>query len=134
MLVAIVALALSGTVAAQAAGPAKPAVVGVRVEAAASADASAKAAADELRAAIAARKDEFRVVKAGEKAELVVRIDAVKPPADGKSGMAGALVKGQTTRPFSLAYPGDLKALSAALARNLRDLADEIKPSPKAVQ
>jgi hypothetical protein len=36
------------------------------------------------------------------------------------------LVKGPVVRPFSLAYPGDFKALAAALARNLRDLANKM--------
>ena len=131
MLVAIVALALSGAPPAPSPSPVKRAVISVRVEAATSTDAGAKTGADELQAAITARKDEFRLVKASEKPDLVVRVDRVAFTNDGKSAMAGSLAKGQTVRSFSLAYRGDLKALCAALARNLRGFADEIKPSPK---
>ena len=134
MLVAMLALAVVGAPPGQAAAPAKPVVVSVRVEAAAFAPASVRPAVDELRVAIEARKEEFRAPKPGEKPNLVVRVDAVRPTADGKTGLAGALVKGDAVRPFDMAYPGDLKALAAALARNLRDLANEIKPAPAAAK
>ncbi len=134
MLFALVALTLASAPETPASTPKKPAVTSVRVDTVASADANAKALADELRAAIGARKDEFRFVKAGETPELVVRIDGARPPRDGKSAFSGALVKGQTARPFSLASPGDFKALAALLARNLRSLADEMKATPPAAK
>jgi hypothetical protein len=130
MIGALLAAAIVAAPLSQAAAPARSTAVAVRVEAAAAAPAEVKPAVDELRAAVEARKDDFRAPKAGEKPGLVVRVDAVKT-ADGTSSMNGALIKGEVVRPFALTYPGDMKALAAALARNLRGFADQMTPAAK---
>lgn len=104
-----------------------------QVEADASGGAAAKAWADELRASITARKDEFRAAKAGEKPEVVVRVVTVAPGANDSTVMKGALVVGGgAPRPFDLTYKGPSKAQTEVLARNLRGLADRMKAAPPA--
>jgi len=120
---------LAALLAAPALAPVKP--MAVQVETAAKADAGAQAWAKELRTALEARKDEFRVVKPGETAELVVRIDSVATTAPDASVMNGALVMGKTPKPFSLSYAGPSAAQAEKLARNLRRLADQMKSAAK---
>jgi hypothetical protein len=93
--------------------------------------AAASAWADELRTAIAARKDEFRSPRPGEKPEVVVQVDTVGPTATG-SAMKGSLVVGDAPHPFSLTYAGPSKPQTEALARNLRKYADQMKTAPPA--
>lgn len=131
MIGALLAVTVVAAPLAQAAAAPRPTAIAVRVEAAAAA-ADVKPALDELRAAIGARKEEFRPLKAGEKPGLVVRVDAVKA-ADGMTAMNGALIKGDLVRPFGLRFPGDLKATAAAFARNLRGYADQMTPAKKSV-
>jgi hypothetical protein len=115
--------------AAPAPAPAKP--MAVQVETAAKGDAGTQAWAKELRTALEARKDEFRVVKPGETAELVVRIDSVAKTAPDASVMNGALAMGKTSKPFSLSYAGPSAVQAEKLARNLRRLADQMKSAAK---
>ena len=76
----------------------------VQVEAAAKADAGVQAWVKELRAALEARKDEFRLAKPGETPELVVRIDSVGKGQNDPPVMNGAFLIGKTTHPFNLGF------------------------------
>jgi hypothetical protein len=127
----LASLALAFLAAPSPAAPVKAAPMTVRVETAATADAAAQAWASDLRTALAARKDEFRPVKPGEAAELVVRIDSVAKGQAGASVMNGALVLGKTTKPFNLSYSGEAMPQAERLARNLRRLADQMKAAAK---
>jgi hypothetical protein len=118
---------LAALLAAPAPAPAKAAPMTVQVETAAKADAGTQGWAKELRAALETRKDEFRAVKPGEAAELVVRIDSVAKTPPDASVMNGALVMGKATKPFTLSYAGPSAAQAEKLARNLRRLADQMK-------
>jgi len=130
------ALVLAAQAAATGSAPAAPAKKTVPMTCAVQADAkggaAAKAWADELRTAVESRKDEFRAPKAGEKPELVVRVDSVATVANGSSMMSGALVVGGSPHPFSLTYKGPSAAQTEALARNLRKYAEQMKASPPA--
>ena len=126
-------LALASAFAAQAAAaqapaaaPAKVAPMSVQVQAAAGADAGVQAWVKELRVALEARKDEFRLVKPGEKPELVVRVDSVGKGQEGAPIMNGAFVLGTTTRSFTYGFT-DVRVEAEKLARNLRKLADQMK-------
>ena len=98
----------------------------VRVEAADRGGPAVAEWASELGAALAARRDEFRLVKPGEKAELVVKLESVGQAADGTPSLQGALVIGETTRPFTYGF-NDVQVEAEKLARNLRKLADQMK-------
>ena len=117
---------------APAAAPAKTAPMSVQVEAAAKADAGVQAWVKELRAALEARKDEFRPAKKGETAELVVRIDSVGKGQNDLQVMAGTLLMGKSSHPFNLSYPGEVAPQAETLARNLRKYADQMKAAPAA--
>jgi hypothetical protein len=119
MLAAIVALLLLQ--------PAEhPGPVTVRVDAAAKGGAAVEAWAKELRAALAARKDEFRVVKQDEKPQVTVKLDSVEPGQDGPSRISGSIAVGDAQRPFTYTFT-DVAADAAKLARNLRPLADKMR-------
>ena len=130
---ALASLFAAPAVAAQApvAAPAKVAPMSVQVQAAAGADAGVQAWVKELRAALEARKDEFRLAKAGEKPELLVRVDSVGKAQDGTPVLNGALLLGKTTRQFAYGFT-DVKAQAQVLARNLRKFADQMKTAPAA--
>ena len=117
---------------APAAAPAKTAPMSVQVEAAAKADAGVQAWVKELRAALEARKDEFRPAKKGETAELVIRIDSVGKGQNDLQVMAGTLLMGKSSHPFNLSYPGETATQAEVLARNLRKYADQMKAAPAA--
>lgn len=117
--------ALASLVATQATGTAKPVPMAVQVEAAKDAQ-GVDDWVRELRAALAARKDEFRLVKPGEKPELVVRLDSVARGAEGAASLRGALVLGEVSRPFTYSF-NDVQVEAEKLARNLRKLADQMK-------
>ena len=117
---------------APAAAPAKTAPMSVQVEAAAKADAGVQAWVKELRAALEARKDEFRLAKKGETTELVVRIDSVGKGQNDLQVMAGTLLVGKSSHPFNLSYPGEVAPQAETLARNLRKYADQMKAAPAA--
>jgi hypothetical protein len=122
-------LALAALLAPQASTPPVKAVpMSAEVRVAKDADPATRAWAEELRAALEARKDEFRLVKPDEKAEFVVRIDSLGQAPDGTQVMTGALVMGPSTRAFAYGYT-DVRAEAAKLARNLRKLADQMKAS-----
>ena len=103
-----------------------------QVQADAKGGVAAKAWADELRTAVEARKDEFRPAKAGEKPDVLVRVDSVVPAANGANVMSGALVVGKTPHAFDLRYAGPSAPQTDKLARNLRSLAEQMKASPPA--
>jgi hypothetical protein len=111
------------------AAPAKVVPMTVRVEAEAKV-AGTEEWAKELGTALAARKDEFRLVRPGEKAELVVRIESLGKAQDGTPVMNGALVMGEAKRGFAYGYR-DVKVQAEALARNLRKIADQMKTAGK---
>ena len=129
---ALASLFAAPAVAAQApvAAPAKVAPMSVQVQAAAGADAGVQAWVKELRVALEARKDELRLVKPGEKPELVVRVDSVGKGQDGTPIMNGALVLGTTTRSFTYGFT-DARVEAEKLARNLRKLADQMKTASR---
>jgi hypothetical protein len=81
--------------------------------------------ADELRAALAARKDEFRAPKPGAKPEFVVRLDSIGPGQNGTPTLKGSFVRGTATRAFSYTFTS-VRADAEKLARNLRKLADQM--------
>jgi hypothetical protein len=112
------------------AAPVSGAPMTVEVRTAPKAHPGVQAWAKELRAALETRKEEFRLAKPEEKAELSVRIDSVGAGPDGAEVMNGALVMGQTTRPFNLSYKGASRPQAEALARNLRKYADQMKTPP----
>jgi hypothetical protein len=112
------------------AAPAKVTPMTVEVRTAPKAGPGAETWAKELRAALETRKEEFRLAKPGEKAELVVRIDSVGKGRGEAQIMNGALVIGQATRPFNLSYNGASRPQAEALARNLRKYADQMKAAP----
>ena len=130
---ALVSLFAAPAVAAQApvAAPAKVAPMSVQVQAPAGADAGVQAWVKELRAALEARKDEFRLAKAGEKPELLVRVDFVGKAQDGTPVLNGALLLGKTTRQFAYGFT-DVRVEAEKLARNLRKFADQMKTAPAA--
>jgi hypothetical protein len=111
------------------AAPAKVVPMAVQVQAAANADAAVRAWAQELRTALEARKDEFRLAKPGETPELVVRIDSVARGQGNTAVMNGALVLGKATRPFSYSF-ANVRAEAEKFARNLRKLAEPMKAAP----
>ena len=100
--------------------------------AAARADAGVQAWVKELRAALETRKDEFRLTKKDETAELVVRIDSVGKSQNDLQVMNGAFLMGKSSRPFNLSYPGEVAPQAEKLARNLRKYADQMKTTPAA--
>jgi hypothetical protein len=123
----LVAATLATSTASAATATKKPVPMVARVEAAKGGGAEVETWARELRAALAERKDEFRLAKPDEKAELVVRIDSVARGEGDTHSMSGALVLGKTTKSFNLSYPGESAPQAQALARNLRKLADGMK-------
>jgi hypothetical protein len=90
--------------------------------------------ARELGAAIAAGHGGLVMSESADDARVVVRIDAVEtnarvnpePPGDGEILlMRGAILDGENSRAFSLAYRGSARPQAEALARNLRRFAAE---------
>lgn len=90
--------------------------------------------ARELGAAIAAGHGGLVMSESAEDARVVVRIDAVEtnarvnpePPGEGEVlVMRGAILDGESSRAFSLAYRGSARPQAEALARNLRRFAAE---------
>lgn len=111
--------------------PAKPAaVMTVAVEVAPSAGAAGQLWGQELRNALEPRRDEFRLARKGEKAELVVRIDSVAATPRGGSVMNGSLAIAARVHPFNVSYPGEARPQADALARNLRRFAEQVKSAP----
>jgi hypothetical protein len=132
------ALALIAVLAAQApaAGAAKPAPAAkpspmlVKVDAAPAGGPAVEDWAKQLSAALGARKDEFKLAAGKEKAELVVRLDSIGPGTSANQVVKGELSLGQAKRPFAYSF-ADVHADSEKLARNLRQVADQIKATGK---
>jgi hypothetical protein len=82
--------------------------------------------ATELRRALAARKDEFRLVKDQEKPEFVVRLDSVTPRQGAPSLLAFVCRRGAAERSFSYSF-SEVKPEAEKLARNLRSVADKLQ-------
>ena len=124
-------LALAALLPAQApAAPAKVVPMTVAVRTAPKTGADVENWAKELRAALGARKEEFRLAKGGETAELMVRIDSVSKGTGETQLLNGALLMGQAPpRPFSYTFV-DVRAEAEKLARNLRKYADQMKAAP----
>jgi hypothetical protein len=124
-------LALAALFPAQApAAPAKaiPMTVDVRTET--KADAAVQNWAKELRTALGARKQEFRLVAPGETPEFVVRLDSIGKRQDGTPVLKGAFVLGKAApRPFDYGFT-DVRTEAEKLARNLRKYADQMKSAP----
>jgi hypothetical protein len=106
--------------------PAKPSPVSVQVQAAPGADAGVKTWVKELRTALEARKDEFRLVKSGETAEFVVRIDSLAKGQNDLNVVNGAFLVGKGSHAFNLSYPGEVAPQAEKLARNLRKYAEQM--------
>jgi hypothetical protein len=128
MTLAIVALAASLAGQAPATPPAATRAVPmcVEVRTAAKASAELEAWAKELRAALEARRGEFRLAKPAEKADFVVRLDSIGKRQDGTPILNGAFVLGGTTRSFNYGF-NDVRTEAKKLARNLRKYADQMK-------
>ncbi len=110
-----------------AAAPPKVVPMTVEVRTAPKAGAEVESWAKELRAALGARKEEFRPVKAGEKAEFVVQLDSIAKRPDGTPVLNGSFAVGNAKpRPFSYGFT-DVKSEAEKLARNLRGYADQMK-------
>ena len=131
MTLAMLALAASFSGQAPAASAPSPKVVPmtVEVQTAAKADAGVQAWAKELRAALEARKDEFRLAKPGEKPEFVVQLDSIGKRQDGTPVLNGSFVLGKDTRSFNYGF-NDVRTEAEKLARNLRKYADQMKAPP----
>ena len=126
----LVTLALAALLPAQATAPRKAAPVpamSVDVRTAPKAGADVEDWAKELRAALAARPQEFRVAKPGEKPEFVVLLDSIGKRTDGTPVLSGSFALGSgKPRPFNYGFT-DVKAEAAKLARNLRGYAEQMK-------
>ena len=124
----LVTLALAALLPAQSAtAPAKATPLSVEVRTAPKAGADVEGWAKELRTALAARKQEFRPSRPGEKAEFVVQLDSIGKRADGTPVLNGSFAVGSgKPRPFSYGFT-DVKAEAEKLARNLRGYADQMK-------
>ncbi len=124
----LVTLALAALLPAQAStAPTKGAPMSVEVRTAPKAGADVKSWAKELRAALAARTQEFRLAKPGEKAEFAVQLDSIGKRSDGTPVLNGSFaLGGGKARPFNYGFT-DVKTEAEKLARNLRGYADQMK-------
>ncbi len=104
----------------------------VQVEVAPGTAAGAQAWGKELRTALEARTDEFRLAKHGgdRVAGRSHRLGRARPGRlERDERHAGPRGK---SRPFSLNYPGEIRPQAERLARNLRKLAEQGKAGPPA--
>jgi hypothetical protein len=124
-------IALAALFPAQApAAPAKVAPMSVEVRTGPKAGADVENWAKELRAALSARKEEFRLAKAGETPEFVVRLDSIGKRPDGTPVLNGSFALGKAApRPFNYGF-SDVRTEAEKLARNLRGYADQMKAAP----
>ena len=122
----LVTLALAALLPAQTA-PAKAAPMSIEVRTAPKAGADVVDWAKELRAALAARTQEFRLAKPGEKPEFVVQLDSIAARTDGTPVLNGSFAVGSgKPRPFNYGFT-DVKVEAEKLARNLRGYAEQMK-------
>jgi hypothetical protein len=113
-----------------AAAPPKVVPMTVEVRTAPKASPEVESWAKELRAALEARKQEFRLVAPGQKADFVVRLDSVAKRADGTPVLSGSFALGSgKPRPFNYGFT-DVKTEAEKLARNLRSYAEQMKAAP----
>ena len=112
--------------------PAKPAVMVARVEAASPSTPEITEWVKELRAALEARKDEFRMAKKVEEPELVVRVEAVSRTKEGKHALRLGLFRAKRMHEFSYFYEGKVAAHAAILARNLQGIVNQMEAAPTA--
>ena len=125
-------LALVAILAAQAPGAAKtpqatkPTPMSVRVDVSAKGGPAVEDWAKELRTALDARKEEFHLATAKEKAEFVVQLDSVGTAATGTPVLGGQLLLGEAKRPFTYSFT-NVRTDAEKLARNLRTVADQMK-------
>jgi hypothetical protein len=112
------------------AAPAKVVPMSVEVRTPPKASPELESWARELRAALEARKQEFRLVKPGQKADFVVQLDSIGKRQDGTPVLNGSfVVAGGTPRPFNYGFT-DVKVEAEKLARNLRGYAEQMKAAP----
>jgi hypothetical protein len=114
----------------------------VGVVAAEGCGADGEAWATELREAVRARAGDLRLAAEGATPDVVVRIEKVQrgvtvkpePPGEGETEVVhGTFVAGGRNRPFVLAYRGEARPQTEALARNLRSITkDMAAPTPEA--
>jgi hypothetical protein len=132
----LASLVLASTFAAQAGAVQAPAAapkvtpMTVQVQASDGTGAGVQAWAKELRDALEARKDEFRIAKKGETPDLVVRIDSLGKGQNDVEVMNGTLLIGKGSHPFNLSYSGEVAPQAEKLARNLRKYAGQLKAAP----
>lgn len=124
----LVTLALAALLPAQAApAPPKAAPMSVEVRTAPQAGADVADWAKQLRTALAARKQEFRPAKPGEKAEFIVQLDSIGKRPDGTPVLNGSFSLGSAKpRPFNYGF-ADVKTEAEKLARNLRGYAEQMR-------
>lgn len=149
----LVAAACSGPAPERAAPPVPPpaatatpaAPLTVDVVAAKGSGPEGEAWAKELGKAVGARSDDLHLATEGVTADVVVRIEKVQrgvtvkpePPGEGETEVVhGTFLAGSQSRPFVLAYRGEARPQTEALARNLRAIAKDMaaptpEPSPK---
>lgn len=130
MLLAALALVLAADTAPAPAAKTTPLIV--EVLAAPSSGAGAHAWEKELRAALALRKEEFRLAKPGEKAELSLLVDSLAKGQGDTSVLTGVLTSGKARRPFNLTYTGEIFPQAEKLARGLRKIAEQMRTAPPA--
>ena len=113
-----------------AAAPPRVVPMTVDVRTAPSAGAEVAGWAKELRTALGARKEEFRLARAGEKAEFVVLLESIGKRPDGTPVLNGSFaLGGGKPRPFNYGF-SDVRTEAEKLARNLRGYADQMKAAP----
>jgi hypothetical protein len=129
-LIAVLAGQAPAPSAAKPASTAKSAPMLVRVDAAPAGGSAVGDWAKQLSAALGARKDEFKLAAGKESPEFVVRLDSIAAGASGNQVVKGELAFGQSKRPFTYSFT-DVHADSEKLARNLRQVADQMKATGK---
>ena len=129
-LVAVLAAQAPAPGTAKPAAPAKASPMAVRVDASAQGGPAVEEWAKELRAALGARKDEFKLATANEKAELVARLDSVAAGTAGNQVLKGELALGEAKRPFTYTFT-NVRADAEKLARGMRSVADQMRATGK---
>ena len=125
----LTSLALAAVLAAAAPAAPQPVAVqpiSVQVEAAPKGPADLKAYADELRAALLARKDEFRATKTGEKPELRLHLVSLAPTPDGKTTLRWDVLRAGQAKSWTFIGAGSVRQQAELLARNMRKVTDPL--------
>jgi hypothetical protein len=129
-LIALLAAQAPAPGAAKPAATAKPSPMLVRVDATPAGGPAVADWAKQLSAALGARKDEFKVAGSKETPELLVRLDSIAPGTSGNQVVKGELALGPSKKPFTYSFT-DVRADSEKLARNLRQVAEQMKAAGK---